>query len=521
MEPSILLIIVGASSLVGGLLVGKLVFARNTKKQVEDAEVQAASILKEAELRAETIKKEKQLEAKERFVQLKADHDREILDRNKKMGEAENRIKQNELNINQKVAALDKQIKDNDIIKEKLNREIDLVNVKRTELEKHQEEHIRRLEKIANLSAEDAKQQLIESLKNEAQTQALSLQQDIIEDAKQKANKEARKIIIQSIQRTAAEVAIENTVTVFNLESDEMKGQIIGREGRNIRAIEAATGVDLIVDDTPEAILLSSFDPLRREIARLSLQRLVADGRIHPARIEEVVEKTRRQLEEQIVEIGERTVIELGIHGLHKELIRIVGKMRFRSSYGQNLLMHSRETANLCGIMAAELGLNVKLAKRAGLLHDIGKVPDTESDLPHALLGMQWAEKYGEKEEVCNAIGAHHDEIEMKYLISPIIQVCDAISGARPGARRQVLDSYIQRLKDLENIAFGFNGVKNAYAIQAGRELRVIVESEKVSDDMASNLSFEISQKIQTEMTYPGQVKITVIRETRAVNIAK
>ena len=360
MEPSILLIIVGASSLVGGLLVGKLVFARNTKKQVEDAEAQAASILKEAELRAETIKKEKQLEAKERFVQLKADHDRELLEKNKKIGEAENRIKQNELNINQKVAALDKQIKDNDVIKEKLNREIDLVNVKRTELEKHQEEHIRRLEKIANLSAEDAKQQLIESLKNEAQTQALSLQQDIIEDAKQKANKEARKIIIQSIQRTAAEVAIENTVTVFNLESDEMKGQIIGREGRNIRAIEAATGVDLIVDDTPEAILLSSFDPLRREIARLSLQRLVADGRIHPARIEEVVEKTRRQLEEQIVEIGERTVIELGIHGLHKELIRIVGKMRFRSSYGQNLLMHSRETANLCGIMAAELGMNPK-----------------------------------------------------------------------------------------------------------------------------------------------------------------
>ena len=342
MDQSILLIIIGASSLVGGLLVGKLVFARNTKKQVEDAEAQAASILKEAELRAETIKKEKQLEAKERFVQLKADHDREILEKNKKIGEAENRIKQNELNINQKVAALDKQIKDNDVIKEKLNREIDLVNVKRTELEKHQEEHIRRLEKIANLSAEDAKQQLIESLKNEAQTQALALQQDIIEDAKQKANKEARKIIIQSIQRTAAEVAIENTVTVFNLESDEMKGQIIGREGRNIRAIEAATGVDLIVDDTPEAILLSSFDPLRREIARLSLQRLVADGRIHPARIEEVVEKTRRQLEEQIIEIGERTVIELGIHGLHKELIRIVGKMRFRSSYGQNLLMHSR-----------------------------------------------------------------------------------------------------------------------------------------------------------------------------------
>ena len=379
MDQTILLLIIGGASGIGGLLIGRFAFAKNTKKQVEDAENQAASILKEAESRAENIKKEKQLEAKERFVQLKADHDRELLEKNKKIGEAENRIKQHELSINQKAVVLDKQINDNEAIKEKLNREIDLVNIKRGELEKHQEEHIRRLEKIANLTAEDAKQQLIESLKNEAQSQALALQQDIIEDAKQKANKEARKIIIQSIQRTAAEVAIENTVTVFNLESDEMKGQIIGREGRNIRAIEAATGVDLIVDDTPEAILLSSFDPLRREIARLSLQRLVADGRIHPARIEEVVDKTRRQLEEQIAEIGERTVIELGIHGLHKELIRIIGKMRFRSSYGQNLLMHSRETANLCGIMAAELGLNPKLAKRAGLLHDIGKVPDEET----------------------------------------------------------------------------------------------------------------------------------------------
>ena len=376
MDQTILFVIIGVASLSGGLLVGKLVFARNTKKQVEEAEAQAANILKETALRAETIRKEKQLEAKEHFVQLKSDYDRDLLEKNKKIGEAENRIKQKEISTNQKEAALDKQVKDNDAIKEKLNREIDLVNVKRSELEKHQEEHIRRLEKIANLSADDARQQLIESLKNEAQTQALVLQQEIIEDAKQKANKEARKIIIQSIQRTAAEVAIENTVTVFNLESDEMKGQIIGREGRNIRAIEAATGVDLIVDDTPEAILLSSFDPLRREIARLSLQRLVTDGRIHPARIEEVVEKTRRQLEDQIAEIGERTVIELGIHGLHKELIRIIGKMRFRSSYGQNLLMHSRETANLCGIMAAELGLNPKLAKRAGLLHDIGKVPD-------------------------------------------------------------------------------------------------------------------------------------------------
>ena len=381
MDQTILFVIIGSASLLGGLLVGKIVFARNTKKQVEEAEAKAATILKEAELRAETIKKEKQVEAKEHFVQLKSEYDRDLLERNKKMGEAENRIKQKEISINQKEASLDKQVKENDTIKDKLNREIDLINVKRSELEKHQEEHIRRLEKIAHLSAEEAKLQLIESLKHEAQTQALVLQQDIIEDAKQKANKEARKIIIQSIQRTAAEVAIENTVTVFNLDSDEMKGQIIGREGRNIRAIEAATGVDLIVDDTPEAILLSSFDPLRREIARLSLQRLVADGRIHPARIEEVVEKTRRQLEDQIAEIGERTVIELGIHGLHKELIRIIGKMRFRSSYGQNLLMHSRETANLCAIMASELGLNPKLAKRAGLLHDIGKVPDEETEL--------------------------------------------------------------------------------------------------------------------------------------------
>ena len=521
MDQTILLLIIGGASGIGGLLIGRFAFAKNTKKQVEDAENQAANILKEAELRAETIKKEKQLEAKERFVQLKADHDRELLEKNKKIGEAENRIKQHELSINQKSVVLDKQINDNEAIKEKLNREIDLVNIKRGELEKHQEEHIRRLEKIANLTAEDAKQQLIESLKNEAQSQALALQQDIIEDAKQKANKEARKIIIQSIQRTAAEVAIENTVTVFNLESDEMKGQIIGREGRNIRAIEAATGVDLIVDDTPEAILLSSFDPLRREIARLSLQRLVADGRIHPARIEEVVDKTRRQLEEQIAEIGERTVIELGIHGLHKELIRIIGKMRFRSSYGQNLLMHSRETANLCGIMAAELGLNPKLAKRAGLLHDIGKVPDEETELSHALLGAKLAEKYGENPAVVNAIGAHHDEMEMQYVISPIIQACDAISGARPGARREIMQQYLQRIKDLENLALAYQGVEKAYAIQAGRELRVIVEAEKVTDGDSDKLSFEIAQKIQTEMTYPGQIKVTVIREKRAVNVAR
>jgi ribonuclease Y len=521
MDQTVAYIIIGAGALIVGLIAGKFIFAKNTKKQVEEAEHQAQNILKEAELRAETIKKEKQLEAKEKFVQLKSEYDREVLERNRKIGESENRAKQKEISINQKEAALDKQIKENEAIKENLNRQIEVVNHKRTELEKHQEEHIRRLEKIAGLSAEEAKAQLVESLKAEAHSQALTLQQEIIEEAKLKANKEARKIVIQSIQRTAAEVTIENTVTVFNLESDEIKGQIIGREGRNIRAIEAATGVDLIVDDTPEAIILSSFDPLRREVARLSLQRLVSDGRIHPARIEEVVEKTRRQLEEQIIEIGERTVIEMGIHGLHKELVRIVGKMRFRSSYGQNLLMHSRETANLCAIMAAELGMNPKLAKRAGLLHDIGKVPDEETELTHALLGAKLAEKYGENPAVVNAIGAHHDEMEMQYVISPIIQACDAISGARPGARREIMQQYLQRIKDLENLAMDYTGVEKAYAIQAGRELRVIVEADKVTDVDSDKLSFEIAQKIQTEMTYPGQIKVTVIREKRAINIAR
>ena len=521
MEPTVLYIIIGAISLILGAVAGKFFFAVNTKKQVEDAESQAQTIVKEAELRAENIKKEKQLEAKEKFVQLKSDYDKDVLERNRKINEAENRIKQKEVSTNQKEIALDKQIKENDAIKDNLNKQIEVVNQKRTELEKHQEEHIRRLEKIAGLSAEEAKSQLVEGLKNEAHTQALALQQEIIEDAKQKANKEARKIVIQSIQRTAAEQTIENTVTVFQLETDEIKGQIIGREGRNIRAIEAATGVDLIVDDTPEAIILSSFDPLRREIARLSLQRLVADGRIHPARIEEVVEKTKRQLEEQVMEIGERTVIELGVHGLHKELVRIVGKMRFRSSYGQNLLMHSRETANLCGIMAAELGMNPKLAKRAGLLHDIGKVPDEETELSHALLGAKLAEKYGENPAVINAIGAHHDEMEMLFVISPIVQACDAISGARPGARREIMQQYLQRIKDLENLACAYPGVEKAYAIQAGRELRVIVEADKVTDGDSDRLSFEIAQKIQTEMTYPGQIKVTVIREKRAVNLAR
>ncbi len=518
----IYILITAVVALLAGIFIaGKLIYAKDTQKKLDEAELQAQKILSDAQTNAETLKKEKLLEAKERFVQLKAESDREVLEKNRKISDAENRIKQKEVAINQKEVALDKQMKDNESIKENLNRQIEVVSVKRNELEKHQEEHIRRLEKVAGLTAEEAKTQLIESLKQEAHAQALAIQQEIVDDARQKANKEARKIVIQTIQRTAAEQAIENSITVFNLESDEIKGQIIGREGRNIRALEAATGVDLIVDDTPEAIILSSFDPLRREIARLSLQRLVSDGRIHPARIEEIVEKTRRQIEEQIMEIGERTVIELGVHGLHKELVRIVGKMRFRSSYGQNLLMHSREVANLCGIMAAELGMNPKLAKRAGLLHDIGKVPDEETELSHALLGMKLAEKYGENPAVVNAIGAHHDEVEMQYVISPVVQACDSISGARPGARREIMQQYLQRIKDLENLAMAYPGVEKAYAIQAGRELRVIVEAERVTDNDSDKLSFEIAQKIQTEMTYPGQIKVTVIREKRAVNVAR
>jgi ribonuclease Y len=521
MEPNLLTYIIGGIALLVGIIAGKFIFARNTQKQIDEAELQAKKIISDATINAENTKNQKMLEAREKFLQLKADHDKEVLERNRKLGESENRLRQKEQSATQRLEQLEKQVKENEAIKENLNRQIEVVNLKRTELEKHQEEHIRRLEKIAGLTADEAKSQLVESLKHEAHTQALSIQQDIIDDAKQKANKEARKIIIQSIQRTAAEQAIENSITVFNLESDEIKGQIIGREGRNIRAIEAATGVDLIVDDTPEAIILSSFDPLRREIARLSLQRLVADGRIHPARIEEVVEKTRKQIEEQVMEIGERTVIELGIHGLHKELVRIVGKMRFRSSYGQNLLMHSREVANLCGIMASELGMNPKLAKRAGLLHDIGKVPDEETELSHALLGAKLAEKYGENPAVINAIGAHHDEMEMQYVISPVVQACDAISGARPGARREIMQQYLQRIKDLENLALAYTGVEKAYAIQAGRELRVIVEADKVSDADSDRLSFEIAQKIQNEMTFPGQIKVTVIREKRAVNVAR
>lgn len=516
-----MVIVVGVVALAIGIILGKLIFAKNTQIKIQEAEEKASRIVEEGRVNAENLKKDRLLEAKEKFLQLKSEHEKEVMQRNQKISESENRIKQKEQGLNQKNEQLQKQVTENEAIKENLARQIELVNIKRTELEKHQEEHIRRLEKVAGLTAEEARNQLVESLKEEARSQALSHIQEIIEDAKTKANKEAKKIIIQSIQRTAAEQTIENAITVFNLESDEIKGQIIGREGRNIRAIEAATGVDLIVDDTPEAIVLSSFDPLRREIARLSLQRLVQDGRIHPARIEEVVEKTKRQLEEQVMEIGERTVIEMGIHGLHKELVRMVGKMRFRSSYGQNLLMHSKETANLCAVMAAELGLNPKLAKRAGLLHDIGKVPDEESELSHALLGAKLAEKYGEHPAIVNAIGAHHDEMEMSYVISPIVQACDAISGARPGARREIMQSYLQRIKDLENLAMNYDGVEKAYAIQAGRELRVIVESEKVTDNDADRLSFEIANKIQNDMQYPGQIKVTVIRERRAVNVAR
>lgn len=514
-------IIAAAAALIIGILLGKLIFAVNTRKKIEEAGIQAQKIVSEAEIKAESIKKDRILEAKERFIQLKGEHEKEVQQRNLKLAESENRIKQKEQAINQKNEQLQRQFQENEAIKENLARQIELVNIKRSELERHQEEHIRRLEKVAGLTAEEARGQLIETLKEEARSQASTHIQEILEEAKVKANKEAKKVIIQTIQRTAAEQTIENAITVFNLESDEIKGQIIGREGRNIRALEAATGVDLIVDDTPEAIVLSSFDPLRREMARLALQRLVQDGRIHPARIEEVVEKTKKQLEEQVMEIGERTAIELGIHGLHPELLRMVGKMRFRSSYGQNLLMHSKETANLCAIMASELGLNPKLAKRAGLLHDIGKVPDEESELSHALLGAKLAEKYNEHPAVVNAIGAHHDEMEMQYVISPIVQACDAISGARPGARREIMQSYIQRIKDLENLALAFSGVEKAYAIQAGRELRVITESEKISDSDADRLSFEIAQKIQNEMQYPGQIRVTVIREKRAVNVAR
>jgi ribonuclease Y len=479
------------------------------------------SIVKEAEAEAEVIKKEKMLQAKERFLQLKSEHDKNVNERNSKVVQAENRIKQKEVDLSRKFEEAQRAKKEIDAIRENLNIQLEVVEKKHEELEKVHKQHQEQLETISGMTADEAKAQLVESLKAEAKTEAMSYINDTMEEAKMTANKEAKKVVVQTIQRVATEAAVENSVTVFHIESDEIKGRIIGREGRNIRALEAATGVEIIVDDTPEAIILSAFDPVRREIARLAIHQLVTDGRIHPARIEEVVAKVQKQVEEEVIEVGKRTTIDLGIHGLHPELVRLIGKMRYRSSYGQNLLQHSREVANLCSIMAAELGLNPKLAKRAGLLHDIGKVPDDEPELPHAILGMKLAERYKEKPEICNAIGAHHDETEMTTLLAPIVQVCDAISGARPGARREVVEAYIKRLKDLEAMALSYPGVTKTFAIQAGRELRVIVGSEKVSDKEAESLSNDIAKKIQSEMTYPGQVKITVIRETRAISYAK
>lgn len=514
-------IIIAIAGLAAGYLIAKLIERNGASQVVKNAQDRAASIIKEAKSEAESIKKDKILQAKEKFLELKSEHEKIIHGREKKISDVEKRIRDKESQVSKELSKNKKLNAKLEESQNELDERISILEKRQQEVERLHRSQIEQLEVISSLSAEDAKAQLIEGLKEEARMQAMTYVQDVIEEAKLTAKKEAKKIIINTIQRIGTEEAVENCVSVFNLESDDVKGRIIGREGRNIRALEAATGVEIIVDDTPEAIILSCFDSVRREIARLSLHKLVTDGRIHPARIEEVVQRTTKQIEEEIIEVGKRTVIELGIHGLHPELIKAVGRMKFRSSYGQNLLHHSREVARLCGVMAAELGLNAKLAKRAGLLHDIGKVPEMETEIPHALLGMQWAEKYGEKPEVCNAIGAHHDEIEMDNLLSPIVQVCDAISGARPGARRQVLDSYIQRLKDLEDIAFEFNGVNKAYAIQAGRELRVMVESDKINDEQASQLSYDISQKIQTDMTYPGQVKITVIRETRAVNIAR
>ena len=479
------------------------------------------SILKEAETEAEVIKKNKLLEVKEKFLNKKADLEKEVSLRNQKIQQAENKLKQRELVLNQRQEEIQRKKLEAEAVKENLEAQLAIVDKKKEELEHMQRQEIEKLEAISGLSAEEAKERMVESLKEEAKTQAQSYINDIMDDAKLTASKEAKRIVIQSIQRVATETAIENSVTVFHIESDEIKGRIIGREGRNIRALEAATGVEIVVDDTPEAIVLSAFDPVRREIARLALHQLVTDGRIHPARIEEVVAKVRKQVEEEIIETGKRTTIDLGIHGLHPELIRIIGKMKYRSSYGQNLLQHARETANLCAVMASELGLNPKKAKRAGLLHDIGKVPDEEPELPHALYGMKLAEKFKEKPDICNAVGAHHDEVEMTSLLAPIVQVCNAISGARPGARREIVEAYIKRLNDLEQLAMSYPGVTKTDAIQAGRELRVIVGADKIDDKATENLSGEIAKKIQDEMTYPGQVKITVIRETRAVSYAK
>ena len=488
---------------------------------ISKAMARKSAILKEAEAEGEMIKKERILQAKEKFIQLKSEHDRVVNERNQKIAQSEQRAKQLESTLHQQQEELNKKIKEQETLRGQLETQLQGIDRKKEEIDRKIKEQNVRLEQISGLSSEDAKNILIENMKAEAKTEALAYVNEVMEEAKMTAGKEAKKIVVQTIQRVATEAAIENSVTVFNIDSDEVKGRIIGREGRNIRALEAATGVEIIVDDTPEAIILSGFDPVRREIARLALHQLVTDGRIHPARIEEVVTKVEKQIEEEIIEVGKRTTIDLGIHGLHPDMIRLIGKMKYRSSYGQNLLQHSRETANLCGIMAAELGLNVKLARRAGLLHDIGKVPDDEPELPHAIIGMRLAEKYKEKPEVVNAIGAHHDEVEMNNLIAPIVQVCDAISGARPGARREVVESYIKRLKEMEDMAMSYPGVMKTYAIQAGRELRVIVGADKIDDKATENLSGEIAKKIHDEMTYPGQVKITVIRETRAVSYAK
>ncbi|HWK58060.1 MAG TPA: ribonuclease Y [Parapedobacter sp.] len=504
-----------------GVVIGRFALRILFKRQEVAAQNKAKKILKEAEQTGEHLKKQRQLEAKEKFLQLKAEHEKETNQKNNSLNQRENSIRQKEQSLNQKLENLNREKQEVENQRKNLERLTEISEKKQKEVEQLKAQHIKQLETIAGLSAEEASAQLIENLKEEARSKAVIQIKDIVDEAKLTATKEAKKVVIQTIQRTATESAIENTVSIFNIENDEIKGRIIGREGRNIRALEAATGVEIIVDDTPEAIILSGFDPVRREIARLALHRLVTDGRIHPARIEEVVAKTKKQIEDEIVEIGERTVIDLGIHGLHPELIRMVGRMRYRSSYGQNLLQHSREVANFAATMASELGLNVKLAKRAGLLHDIGKVPDDNPELPHAILGMQLAEKYKEHPEVCNAIGAHHDEVEMTSLISPIVQACDAISGARPGARREVVENYIKRLKELEELALSYPGVEKTFAIQAGRELRVVVESERVSDQEAELLAADISTRIQTEMTYPGQIKVTVIRETRSVSYAK
>ena len=507
-------IIIGVLSFIGGGLVSYVFYQAILKRK-------RFNILNEAELEAEVIKKEKILQAKEKFYQLKTEHEKHINERNQKVVQAENKLKQRESALSEKLAETQRSKQEVETIRDNLSNQLELVEKKNEELERLHKQQVEKLEVISGMSGDEARAQLVESLKEEAKTEAMSFVNEIMDEAKMTANKEAKRIVVQSIQRVATETAIENSVTVFHIESDEIKGRIIGREGRNIRALEAATGVEIIVDDTPEAIILSAFDPVRREIARLSLHQLVTDGRIHPARIEEVVIKTQKQIEEEVVETGKRTSIDLGIHGLHPELVRLLGKMKYRSSYGQNLLQHSREVANLSAIMATELGLNAKMAKRAGLLHDIGKVPDDEPEMPHAVLGMKLAERYKEKDEICNAIGAHHDEVEMTTLIAPIVQVCDSISGARPGARREVVEAYIKRLKDLEAMALSYPGVMKTYAIQAGRELRVIVGSDKIDDKDAENLSSDIARKIQDEMTYPGQVKITVIRETRAVNYAK